>query len=90
MYVRRGAVRNLVARHLTGTSPNVESLDTVKVGVGLIATMTALVLGLVIASAKSSFDAVDKAMKRTANEILALDRVHKLSQNFPQGLAPRV
>lgn len=43
--------------------------------------MTALVLGLVTASAKSSFDAVDKAMKRTANEILALDRVHKLSQN---------
>ena len=40
----------------------------VKVGVGLIATMTALVLGLVTASAKSSFDAVDKAMKRTANE----------------------
>ena len=32
-----------------------ESRDTVKVGIGLIATMTALVLGLVTASAKSSF-----------------------------------
>ncbi|MCE3241087.1 MAG: hypothetical protein K0Q83_1594 [Deltaproteobacteria bacterium] len=32
---------------------NVESRDTVKVGVGLIATMTALVLGPVTASAKS-------------------------------------
>ncbi|HEY6368155.1 MAG TPA: hypothetical protein VI585_25525 [Candidatus Binatia bacterium] len=31
-----------------------ESSQTVKVGVGLIATMTALVLGLVTASAKSS------------------------------------
>ena len=54
---------------------NAESRDTVKVGVGLIATMTALVLGLVTASAKSSFDAVDRAMKQTASEILALDRV---------------
>ena len=35
-----------------------ESRDTVKVGIGLIATVTALVLGLVTASAKSSFDAV--------------------------------
>src|SRR5262245_57729470 len=51
------------------------SRDTVKVGVGLIATMTALVLGLVTASAKSSFDAVNTAVKQTASEILALDRV---------------
>ena len=52
-----------------------ESRDTVKVGVGLIATMTALVLGLVTASAKSSFDAVDTAVKQTATQLLALDRV---------------
>ena len=52
-----------------------ESRDTVKVGIGLIATMTALVLGLVTASAKSSFDAVDAAVKQTAINILALDRV---------------
>jgi Protein of unknown function (DUF4239) len=52
-----------------------ESQNTVKVGVGLIATMTALVLGLVTASAKSSFDAVETAVKQTASEILALDRV---------------
>jgi hypothetical protein len=52
-----------------------DSRDTVKVGVGLIATMTALVLGLVTASAKSSFDAVNAAVKQTAIEILALDRV---------------
>ena len=52
-----------------------DSKDTVKVGIGLIATMTALVLGLVTASAKSSFDAVDAAVKQTATEILALDRV---------------
>jgi len=52
-----------------------ESRNTVKVGVGLIATMTALVLGLVTASAKSSFDDVDKAAKHAAMDILTLDRL---------------
>ena len=60
----------LPEHHLTA-----ESKDTVKIGIGLIATMTALVLGLVTASAKSSFDDVDSAVKQTAIEVLALDRV---------------
>lgn len=51
-----------------------KSKDTVNLGIGLIATMTALVLGLVTASAKSSFDALDSAVKQTASEVLALDR----------------
>jgi hypothetical protein len=50
------------------------SRDTVKVGIGLIATMTALILGLVTASAKSSFDALDAAVKHTAADLLSLDR----------------
>lgn len=60
----------LPQHHLTA-----DSRDTVKVGIGLIATMTALVLGLVTASARNSFDAVDTAVKESAIEILALDRV---------------
>jgi len=52
-----------------------DSRATVKLGIGLIATMTALVLGLVTASAKSSFDAVDTGVKQTATQVLALDRV---------------
>ena len=51
-----------------------DSKDTVKVGIGLIATMTALVLGIVTASAKSSYDAVDSAVKKSAIDILTLDR----------------
>jgi hypothetical protein len=51
-----------------------ESRDTVKVGIGLIATMTALVLGLVTASAKNSFDSVNTAVKTFATQTLALDR----------------
>ena len=50
------------------------SRDTVKTGIGLIATMTALVLGLVTASAKSSFDAADTAVKLLAVDVLTLDR----------------
>jgi hypothetical protein len=51
-----------------------ESRDTVKVGIGLIATMTALVLGLVTASAKGSFDEMNTAVKQFAIQVLALDR----------------
>ena len=69
----------LVGNWLRTTLPehhlNDESRDTVKLGTGLIATMTALVLGLVTASAKSSFDAVNTAVKNTAMDILTLDRL---------------
>lgn len=51
-----------------------ESRDTVKLGAGLIATMTALVLGLVTASAKSTFDTMTTTVKTTAVDILTLDR----------------
>jgi hypothetical protein len=51
-----------------------ESRDTVKVGIGLIATMTALILGLITASAKSSFDEVDRGVKKAAVDVLSLDR----------------
>ncbi len=60
----------LPAHHL-----NDATKDTVKLGVGLVATMTALVLGLVTASAKNAFDAVDTAVKNTAVDVLTLDRV---------------
>ena len=36
-----------------------ESRDVVKLGTGLIATMAALVLSLLVSSAKSSFDQMD-------------------------------
>jgi hypothetical protein len=51
-----------------------DTKDTVKVGIGLVATMTALVLGLVTASAKESFDGLDAAIKHAAAEVLTLDR----------------
>ena len=48
--------------------------DTVKLAIGLVSTMTALVLGLVTASAKNSYDQMDSAVKQASINLLALDR----------------
>src|SRR4051812_41205532 len=60
----------LPERHL---SP--ESKDLVKVGTGLIATMAALVLGLLVASAKSSFDTQRSELAQVSANIILLDRI---------------
>jgi hypothetical protein len=52
-----------------------ESKEVVKLGVGLVATMAALVLGLVTASAKSFFDEQQAAIKSSAADVLVLDRL---------------
>jgi hypothetical protein len=71
-----GAVAGLLLqRVLPGHHLGDASKDTVKLTMGLVGSLTALVLGLVTASAKSSYDAVDGAIKETAVEVLTLDRV---------------
>ena len=52
-----------------------ESQDVIRLGMGLVATMTALLLGLVTASAKGSFDTQDVAVKNASAGILTLDRL---------------
>lgn len=52
-----------------------ETRDVVKLGMGLVATMTALVLGLVTASAKTAFDTQENNIKHTAAQVLSLDRI---------------
>ncbi len=52
-----------------------ESKDVVRLSMAMIATLTALVLGLVTASAKSAFDAEDAAIKSTSATVLSLDRM---------------
>jgi hypothetical protein len=59
----------LPAHHLSE-----ESKQLVQLCMGLIATMTALILGLVTASAKASFDAQDQALHAAAADLLMLDR----------------
>jgi hypothetical protein len=52
-----------------------ESKDVVKLGMGLVGTMTALVLGLLIASAKSSFDTQRNGLAQLSANLIFLDRV---------------
>jgi hypothetical protein len=51
-----------------------ETKDVVKVGMGLVGTMTALVLGLLIASAKNSFDTQRNGLAQLSANIILLDR----------------
>lgn len=52
-----------------------ESRDTVRIGIGLVATLTALVLGLMTASAKSSFDSLNASIRNMAADVIATDRL---------------
>ena len=51
-----------------------ESRDAVRAIMGLVATMTAPVLGLITASSKSYFDSMDAVVRQTATELLLVDR----------------
>lgn len=52
-----------------------ESKDAVKLGVGLIATLAALVLALLIASAKGTFDTISSGLRQTGARVILLDRI---------------
>ncbi|MCE9625842.1 MAG: hypothetical protein K8R69_10400 [Deltaproteobacteria bacterium] len=52
-----------------------ESKDVVKLGMGLVGTVAALVLGLLIASAKGSYDSQSNELNEMASKIVLLDRV---------------
>jgi uncharacterized membrane protein len=54
---------------------NNDAKDIMKMGMGLIATMAALVLGLLIASAKSSFDGEKNGHQQLATNLIVLDRL---------------
>jgi hypothetical protein len=51
-----------------------DTKDAVKMGMGLIGTMAALVLGLLVASAKSSYDQQRNEMTEMSSKIVLLDR----------------
>lgn len=65
MFLRRLLPQN----HLSDDSKGI-----VMIAMGLVATMTAIVLGLLISSAKSSFDALSHEITGTSSDIILLDR----------------
>jgi hypothetical protein len=71
-------LRTMLPQHHLGD----DSVGVVKLATGLIATMAALVLGLLISSAKSSFDTVNSELVHNAAGVVRLDRV--LAQYGPE------
>jgi hypothetical protein len=65
-----------------------DAKDVVRLGVGLIATIAALVLGLLIAAAKGSFDTQSTHVKHITADLILLDNV--LAQYGPEVLSIRV
>lgn len=71
-----GALVGLALRErLPGHHLSKESGDTVKLVAGLLATLSALVLGLMIASAKDSFDTVNAGLQKTLSKLIVIDRM---------------
>jgi hypothetical protein len=64
-------LRTVLPRHHL----DAESRDVVKLGMGLIGTMAALILGLLVASAKGAYDAQSTELTQVSANILMLDRV---------------
>jgi hypothetical protein len=54
---------------------NADSKDVVKLGMALIGTMSALLLGLLIASAKGSYDAQNGEITQMSANVIQLDRL---------------
>jgi hypothetical protein len=52
-----------------------ESKGVIQLGIGLVGTMAALVLGLLVASAKSSYDAQSTELTQASANIILLDRL---------------
>jgi hypothetical protein len=74
-----GAVlrRALPGRHLTD-----DAKDVVRLGAGLVGTIAALVLGLLIASAKTSYDSQSNQVHQMTADVVLLDRI--LGQYGPE------
>jgi hypothetical protein len=65
----------LLRRALPQNHLSPEAKDTVKLAMGLVATMTALVLGLLVASAKGSYDTQRSEVIQMAAKVAYIDRV---------------
>ncbi|WP_416047974.1 hypothetical protein [Cupriavidus basilensis] len=65
-----------------------QSISVVKMATGLIATMAALVLGLLVSSAKGTFDTVSSELVQNSASVIQLDRV--LAKYGPDAQEDRV
>ena len=82
VFIGRIVSRLLPAEHLSA-----DTKDTVKLAMGLLATMSALLLGLLVASAKGSYDKARGDVIQMAAKVVFLDRV--LTGYGPEALEVR-
>ena len=73
----------LSQHHLTA-----DTKDSVKLGMGLVGTMAALILGLLVAAAKSAYDTEKSEVTQMAAKLVFLDRV--LANYGPESADTRV
>ncbi|CAN5446865.1 hypothetical protein BH11PLA2_BH11PLA2_15510 [soil metagenome] len=66
---------SLFRRKLPDHHTKDDSRDTIKTATGTLATLVALIIGLLVSSAKSSFDAVSATITQSGAKIITLDRV---------------
>jgi len=64
-----------VRRYLPQDHLSADSKDAVKLAMGLVATMTALLLGLLVSSAKGTYDTVRAEVMQMTAKVAFLDRV---------------
>src|SRR5438046_2156606 len=64
-----------VRRYLPEDHLSADSKDAVKLAMGLVATMTALLLGLLVSSAKGTYDTVRSEVMQMTAKVAFLDRV---------------
>src|SRR5215468_2955509 len=64
-------IRRLLPEHHLSA----DSKDTVKMATGLVGTMAALVLGLLVSSAKSPYDATRGEVLQMAAKVALIDRI---------------
>src|SRR5271167_5013222 len=65
----------LLSRALPQNHLSADSKDVVRMGMGLVVTMAALVLGLLVSSAKSFYDAQNSELTEVTAKVVLLDRL---------------
>jgi hypothetical protein len=90
-HIRVDAGRHLsrysASARFAGAHLNSQAKDVVRLGAGLIATIAALVLGLLIAAAKGSFDTQTGQVRQITANLILLDNT--LAQYGPEARAIR-
>jgi hypothetical protein len=76
------AIGLLLRSRLPDHHLSADSKDAVKMGSALLATFTALVLGLLVSSAKSTFDSMSDMITKSGTNVILLD--HALAQYGPE------